>query len=160
MAEYLLRDMLKRRGSGPDPFSISSAGLYALDGQQAAPEAVATLRERGVDLAPHRSRRLSGEMVEETDLLLTMTRRQKTEVERKWPEASPRKVFTLKEYVTGEPSDPEERRSGKKSWEEEEERYDILDPYGAVQVTYDSCAREIEELMRKLASLLEREEKR
>ncbi|NLF27290.1 MAG: low molecular weight phosphatase family protein [Clostridiales bacterium] len=47
----------------PD-WDISSAGLFASSGQGAAPEAVAAMRELGIDISGHRSRQFSCGMAE------------------------------------------------------------------------------------------------
>jgi len=69
MAEYLLRHHLR----GDTAFQVDSAGLFAVPGLPASPAAVAVLREQGINLAPHRSRPLSKEMVDGADWIVVMT---------------------------------------------------------------------------------------
>src|SRR5262249_55242884 len=54
-------------------FVVQSAGLFALPGQEASPEAVNIAREFGADLAGHRSQPLTNEMLLQADYVLTMT---------------------------------------------------------------------------------------
>ena len=51
---------------------LFSAGLCALDGAPADPLAVALMREVGIDIASHRSRRLASWMLAEASFVYTM----------------------------------------------------------------------------------------
>lgn len=68
MAEALLRARFGRRGRG----RVESAGLAALVGHAADPFAVALMAERGLDLAGHRARQLTGGLVASADLVIAM----------------------------------------------------------------------------------------
>jgi protein-tyrosine phosphatase len=68
MAEALLRARFGRRGRG----RVESAGLAALVGHAADPFAVALMGERGIDLASHRARQLTGGLVASADLVIAM----------------------------------------------------------------------------------------
>ena len=52
---------------------IASAGLAAMEGMPAAPEAVEVARTHGGDLSAHRSKPLSEDLAHRADLLLGMT---------------------------------------------------------------------------------------
>ncbi|MCL6449972.1 MAG: low molecular weight protein arginine phosphatase [Acetobacteraceae bacterium] len=100
MAEAMLRGLAPggpphRPGPG---WEVASAGLSALPGAPASPHAVQALSEAGLDLSRHRARQITREMVESSDLILTMTRQQKRAVLELAPRAAGR-VFTLKEFV-------------------------------------------------------------
>jgi protein-tyrosine-phosphatase len=43
-----------------------------MDGGRASPEAVEVCRRRGIDISKHRSRSLSGELIQSADLIYTM----------------------------------------------------------------------------------------
>jgi protein-tyrosine phosphatase len=60
---------LPRRG-----FIVLSAGLAAMMGGGAAPEAIETVRELGADLSQHVSRPLSAKLAAQADYLVGMTR--------------------------------------------------------------------------------------
>jgi protein-tyrosine phosphatase len=60
---------LPRRG-----FIVQSAGLAAMMGAEATPEAVTAAREFGADLTNHRSQPLSRELLEQAHFLFAMTR--------------------------------------------------------------------------------------
>jgi protein-tyrosine phosphatase len=59
---------LPRRG-----FLVQSAGLAAMIGEEAAPEALTAVQELGADLTPHRSQSITGELLTQADLVFTMT---------------------------------------------------------------------------------------
>ncbi|HET6762876.1 MAG TPA: low molecular weight protein arginine phosphatase [Longimicrobiaceae bacterium] len=70
MAEGVARAELERRGWAH--VRVASAGLAAYEGSPATAEAVAVAGRHGVDLAAHRSRPLTRELVEWADLVLAM----------------------------------------------------------------------------------------
>jgi protein-tyrosine-phosphatase len=93
MAEGLLSHLL-----GPGcGWKISSAGLCAANGFPASPNAVDVMREKGIDISSHRSRRLSPELIEAADLLITMTRGHRDAILSAAPESAG-KVFLLKSF--------------------------------------------------------------
>lgn len=53
---------------------VESAGTMDWSGQPAHEYAIAAMAERGLDLSAHRSRRLSEYLVDESDLIVAMTR--------------------------------------------------------------------------------------
>lgn len=53
---------------------VGSAGTMDWSGQPAHEYAIAAMAERGLDLSAHRSRRLSEYLVDESDLIVAMTR--------------------------------------------------------------------------------------
>lgn len=93
MAEGLLKALL-----GPDcNWEISSAGICAANGFPASPNAVAAMKEKGVNISGHRSRHLSAAMIESADLLVTMTRGHRDAILAIAPESAG-KVFLLKSF--------------------------------------------------------------
>jgi protein-tyrosine-phosphatase len=72
MAEALLVRALQEAGvSGVE---VESAGIGASDGAPASEGAYLVLLEQGVDLSGHRARLLTKSLVDEADLILTMSR--------------------------------------------------------------------------------------
>jgi protein-tyrosine phosphatase len=84
MAAALLSMRLSRAGATP---KVESAGLAALVGEPADPLAVALMRERDLDITPHRARQLTFTLVTAFDLVLVMEQRQQRDVERMLPVA-------------------------------------------------------------------------
>ncbi len=98
---------------------IESAGLFANVGGKASENAVKVLDEMGIDLTFHQTKPITEELIEKSDLILTMTEAHKELLK---PIAG-NDVYTLKEYGGG---------SG-----------DISDPYGGDIEEYRETAREI-----------------
>ncbi|MGH2693028.1 MAG: hypothetical protein ACRDHM_11090 [Actinomycetota bacterium] len=96
IAHAFLLDRLSRRKKGS--FEVRSAGTHGRSGYPATPEAVAAAAERGIDIAEHRSSRLSPDLVTWADIIVTMTIEQAELISYEAPDASPR-TFTLKELV-------------------------------------------------------------
>lgn len=80
MAEALCKQMLAERLQCPVEelprrgFLVLSAGMSAMMGDTAAPEAAAVVRAFGADLSEHISRPLSPDLVTQADYLIAMTR--------------------------------------------------------------------------------------
>jgi protein-tyrosine-phosphatase len=130
MAEGLLKKMLRERlGEASKQIRVLSAGLNAFEGYVTG-ETFQVMREEGVDLSTFRSKQLTLEMVEKADLILTMQRSHKFHVFALDPKARDR-TFTLKEF------------SG------ENEKPDIVDPYGRGMHAYKACAEEIKDSLNK-----------
>ncbi len=122
MAEGILKRKLEHTLGGRGRFCVTSAGLSAFDGSPASDEAIRVMKEKGIDIASHRAKSVSREMVNDADLILVMTLTHKRTVLDRFPDAQG-KVFTLKEYVskdlaldeiTAELSDLQERIEKKK----------------------------------------------
>lgn len=105
MAEALAKEYLRQREKEELPqkttLRVISAGTGALDDELASPQARAVMSEIGLDLSEHKSRALSEELLEEAEIILTMTERHKNQIAKMWPEVQD-KVYVLKEYVRGE----------------------------------------------------------
>lgn len=129
MAAGLLRALAAEAGLDID---VRSAGIAAVEGGPATPEAVAALAARGVALDGHRSRRLQEHDVAWADLVLTMTRAQRDQLTRLYPEAAGR-ILALGESA-GRPG------------------YDVDDPIGGDDALYRATLSEIETLLRRLVA--------
>lgn len=133
--------------------AIASAGLAAREGDPATPEAIQALAAMGINLQDHRARQVTGALVEDADLILTMTRSHKEFLLQFYP-AARGKTFTLKEYVRkGEekPSREELREeAGAKAAAGEQSASaddDIPDPFGRPLEVYQATARELASLI-------------
>ena len=119
MAEALFLNRLK--DNFPDVL-VSSAGLAALVDHPADPMVQELMLHRGLDISAHRARQVSPEILFPADLVLTMSTRQKDQIESKIP-AICGKVHRL----------------GK--WEE----YDIPDPYRRPRSAFEQALVLIEQ---------------
>jgi protein-tyrosine-phosphatase len=137
MAEVLMRDALQKapdlRGEG---IEVRSAGTSGWDGAPATDLAVQAMANLGLALSGHRGRRLTRELVNWADCLLTMEERQRTWIRQSYPDAAA-KVFTLAE------------RAG--------DFGDIEDPYDGVEAEYAHCAERLGALIPSLLARLRRQ---
>lgn len=102
MAEALLTSRLAALGSAAH---VSSGGMLG-DGEPPSPEAIAAMARYGLDIAGHRSRRVTAQDLERADLTLAMARENLRHAVVTAPAIWPR-AFTLKELVRrGEAAGP------------------------------------------------------
>ena len=74
LAEALLRDYAVKQGMA-DRLKVSSAGTHAWDGNPATGEAMRSRRRKcGLDLSGHRAREVRRSIMDDTDIVLAMTR--------------------------------------------------------------------------------------
>ncbi|MDO9541226.1 MAG: hypothetical protein Q7J98_02740 [Kiritimatiellia bacterium] len=86
MAEYLFRGRL-----GPNqPWTAGSAGLAAVDGLAASQTAIEVMNKVGIDIKTHRSRELTGELIDAATIILVMTENQALETKKRFPKARDR----------------------------------------------------------------------
>lgn len=130
MAEALFNKMAKDKGIAA---RASSAGIMAITGGTAAPNSIAVMAQKGIDLTKHRTRLVENEMLEEADFILAMDNSNLQAV----PEGYQDKAFLLSTYASGMDEG-------------------IFDPIGGDLETYKSCAELIEKhlinLIDKLSS--------
>ena len=122
MAEAIFRQLAKE---ADHLWQIDSAGIHAATGAQATFEAVEVLKGLELDVSGHSARQLTAEILEDVDLVLTMTVNHKRSIQQKFPSVAA-KVFTIKEYA------------GKT------EELDIHDPYGYGLEAYRRVADELQ----------------
>ena len=115
MAEYILKDQLKKRGI--KTISVFSAGLFVPAEEPANPKAVKALAELDIDLSGHRARQLTEEILKQQTLLFTMTHQQ----------AEALQSVCAPYNITVSPLSEQ----------------DISDPFGADEETYRACRDEI-----------------
>lgn len=109
------------------PVKIESAGLFANDGDTASAEAVACMKAYDIDLLGHHAQTINAELLEKSDLVLTMTESHKMVLEQYLGD----KVYTLMEFAG---------MNG-----------DIPDPYGGDIDEYKECAERLYEALLKVA---------
>ena len=93
MAEALLRERLRGRG-----VVVESAGLAALAGKPADPEAAAVLAAKGLAADGHVARRITPELIAAADLVLAMDPRQLAAIRAIAPQARG-KTFLLGKWI-------------------------------------------------------------
>jgi protein-tyrosine-phosphatase len=135
MAEALMRHALDERGVSE--ITVSSAGTGAFEGAPASEGAYLVALEHGLDLSAHRARRLNQELVQESDLVLTMSAHHRDRV---MDEGGVGKVFLLGNYA------------GRKG-----EDAAVNDPYGASLDEYRITYQELDRLIQAAVGRLEAE---
>lgn len=125
MAEVLLRKALA--DAGMDGVEVSSAGIGAWEGSAASEGAYLVALERGIDLSGHRARLLNQELVDRSDLILTMARAHLGRVRELGGGA---RAHLLGEYAG-----------------RGDEQAEVKDPYGADLDQYRETYRELSEMM-------------
>ncbi|MCS7225280.1 MAG: low molecular weight protein arginine phosphatase [Armatimonadetes bacterium] len=133
MAEGLLRQLSQWSGL---PLEVRSAGINALVGEPATPQAVKVLAEMDINISDHSAQQVNRDLLSWADLVLTMTREQMLWILSGWPEMEG-KVFTLAEFV------------GKNG--------DVEDPYGASSIAYRYVRDKIVSLLLDLVDILKKE---
>ncbi|NPV26711.1 MAG: hypothetical protein HPY81_04450 [Firmicutes bacterium] len=101
MAEALAREIWVKKGGSPEELRIISAGTAAIPAAPASREAIAVMKEEGIDLGSHRAQQLTPAMIHEADLILTMSASHRRQVLEMVPSARD-KVFLLKEFACGQ----------------------------------------------------------
>jgi len=135
IAEGALRALLK--GRGIENIDVCSAGTASMPGSPATQYAIEAVKTWNADISCHRSRPLSGELLEEMDLILVMTSMHYHEVLSLLPGAD-EKTYLLKNF-------PEPGRDGE----------GVADPIGGSLDQYNQTFLEIgEELGRMLPDLI------
>ncbi len=119
LAAALMQRALGERGA--EGIEVSSAGTGAWDGAPVSEGAYLVGLEQGLDLSAHRARLLTRDLVEQSDLILTMARHHRARVDELGGEG---RVFVLGEYA-GRGGDAAE----------------VSDPFGGDLAVYrDTCA--------------------
>ena len=101
MAEGMLNDIAEKDNLG---IEVKSAGVFAYDGDNSSEYALMVLEEMGIDISKHKSQKVTKELIEETDLILTMSKSHKESVILDYPHIR-EKVYLLNEYAFGKEKD-------------------------------------------------------
>lgn len=113
--------------------NVMSAGLFTSNGVLASVEAIQVMQEYGIDITNHEATQLAEEVLQQANLILTMTDAHRSAIIDKYPEYESI-VHTLTGYLD---------YSG-----------DIIDPFGRGIEAYYKTASQLEELIRKLVERL------
>lgn len=111
---------------------IESAGVFANDGEGASAEAIVVMKEYDIDLLGHHSQTINAELIEKSDLILTMTAAHKMLLDRYADD----KTYTICEFagIDG----------------------DIPDPFGSDVDEYKMCADKLYAALVKCADKIEK----
>lgn len=137
---------------------VKSAGVFAVENQQASPKAIEALKEKGIEL-DHRSQPVTQELLNWADIVLTMTTQHKQSLIMEYPNFQ-EKYYTFKEYVLE--ADKKVWEQLKKAYADYEEKRSIfiqknqhkLDNSLLDQQIQEHLAEEIENIRRLEANLI------
>ena len=133
MAQALLSRMLQERDAGRAEFQVSSAGLNTGDGLPASEYAIAVMEERGINIKTHRSRPVNARLIQQADLILTMTDVQREYLFDRFPNRK-ENIFSLAGFA-GAPGE-------------------VPDPFGGGRAVYEECAVQLEGLLSRVVERL------
>jgi protein-tyrosine-phosphatase len=137
MAQALFEDRIKK--SLPDwrMWRVESAGTWAADGEPASRKSCQMMEKYGLDISGHRSRTVTAEMLEASDLILTMEPNHKEALRTEFPTSAGR-IFLLSEMAGAYAA--------------------IEDPYGGPMEAYVEAASAIDQFletgMKKILTLV------
>ena len=137
LAEAMLRRAVEERGLD---VSVGSAGTGAWEGAPASEGAYLVALEHGLDLSAHRARLLTRDLVEASDLVLTMARHHRARVDEL---GGAGRVHVLGEYAGLAPADAE-----------------VGDPFGGLLELYRETFVQLEQLIAAVAERLAAEASR
>ena len=124
MAECLMKALLQKEGAAE--WTALSAGVYAMSGAPASGGALRAMERRGLSLADHRSRAVTGALLESVDLVVGLSQSHISQLQMIYPGCqTPMRAF----------DDPP-----------------VSDPYGGSDADYERAACDI---ARQLPQLLD-----
>lgn len=123
LVEVIVRDRLAKN---QQDWQVSSAGTWAGNGYEASANSVVMAESYGMELADHRSRRVTERMLRTVDLVLCMAKSHVEDLRTDFPDYTD-KVFLLSEM------------SGQK--------HDVADPYGKPLHEYEKMGNEVTKLV-------------
>jgi tRNA threonylcarbamoyl adenosine modification protein (Sua5/YciO/YrdC/YwlC family) len=137
MAENICRGLIaKRLNCKIDELEdhgvvVASAGIAAMMGGRATPEAMQTIEQMGLDLSNHETQPLTESLVRHADLIFSMTKSHREAILAQWPSASSRVRLLCRDNS------------------------DICDPIGGPLERYEHCAAQIHQELSTLVNELE-----
>ena len=143
MAEAMLDGAVDESDILDGTIKTDSAGTFAFDGSEPAAHAKTVMKELGFNIDRHRSKQVDQELVDWADMILTMDTYGLEQMQVMFPEAAD-KMLPLKSFACKDSAE-----------KENEEYYNIEDPYGEDLETHRSCAAEIKFCIDKLVEELE-----
>lgn len=139
MAEAILKSEADKDEVLSGRISVESAGIAAVEGDKASHNSVVVLKKYfSIDM-DHSARRLTREMLNKADIVLTMSRSHRNIILNTFPDMS-NKVFTLKQYVY--------------DYLVESRNMDIEDPFMGDEAIYKNCSMEIKDAVDRLIAKL------
>lgn len=127
MAEGILKKYLIENNLS-DRFSVSSAGIFAFEGDEANIRSQSVCSENAIDISDHQAKQLDGQTVQSSDYIIAMTDELKMQIENRYLN-DVHKMHTLGE-ISKRPEN------------------NILDPFGQSLDVYRKTYNEIDGLIK------------
>lgn len=138
MAEAIFNSTISADKELCNRYIAKSAGTHAFDGDGASVHSQNVLKKLwNIDISNHRARKITKDMLQQSFLVLTMTLSHKIHLCSLFPEYK-HKIFTLGEYAMCEGNC------------EKLNVYDIPDPFGQSEESYEKCAQKIKTYIDKI----------
>jgi tRNA threonylcarbamoyl adenosine modification protein (Sua5/YciO/YrdC/YwlC family) len=134
MAEYLFKKKMEELHR-LDAEAVS-AGTFAFLGMGPTRETQKLIEDIGLDASGHHARRVTEELLQQSDFIFTMERRHREEIVRQFPQVQKR-VYLLGDFVHLDPLEAE-----------------IADPIGRSEDFYKTVFSKIQEVIQKLGDLI------
>jgi protein-tyrosine-phosphatase len=131
MAEGILKKLLAEKGI--KNIKVSSAGTQALDGYPAVPFTLEATKVWDIDLEEHSSKKLTVNLLRESDLILVMSPEHLQQIE-KMDRGSLDKTYLLKAFPHKDDND----------------NLAVKDPIGGSLEEYNQCFLELDEEIRRI----------
>ncbi len=122
MAEGILKKLISDNQAN-DKLNVLSAGISVFSPGSASENAILALNDMQIDISAHTSTQLTEEMIDDADVILTMTNSHKQIIQNVCDDIKG-KIYTLMGFAYGTDAD-------------------ISDPYGQDLEIYKKCAAEI-----------------
>ena len=136
MAAKLLEHALAAEAEPLRSLKVISTGVASWDGTGATPQAVKAMEKVGLDITNHRSRALTGEIMDNSLAVFCMTESHKNMVRKMFPDKTGAPIFLVREFMPA--------GVGR----------EIPDPYGATLDVYEECRDSIVEAVPSLVKFL------
>jgi tRNA A37 threonylcarbamoyladenosine synthetase subunit TsaC/SUA5/YrdC/protein-tyrosine-phosphatase len=134
MAEALLKKVLRQKNRVD--VEVSSAGVMNLGGLGATEDTKEVLKREGIDVSEHRSRKVTKQMIQKTDLVSVMESAQEKRIVELAPEIKNR-LFLVKEFAKIKDSD-----------------LDISDPINKPVEFYEDTLEIIKEAVERISNII------
>ncbi|WP_353893171.1 low molecular weight protein arginine phosphatase [Proteinivorax hydrogeniformans] len=118
---------------------VESAGLMAVERLPASENSIKVADKENIDLSSHKSKQVDQQLIDNADLILTMTEGHKRNLLALFPQ-SEGKVYTLTEHSLKNSKDDKAAQNG-----------DICDPFGQSLAQYERCFRQIKQHLKHLS---------
>lgn len=135
MAEGLLAHALAGQEEPLKSLRVISAGVAARPGERVSEHSVTALKKVGIDIAPHRARPLTQQMLDEALVVLCMTESHRSLIELQAAPA-PKRLHLLREFLPGSAS------------------REIADPFGGPLELYELSRDEMVEAIPSIIAFL------